>query len=145
MHHEGEGVPRDLKKAARWTRKAAGQGHAIAQFQLALNYRDGQGVSQDLKEAMRWCQKAADQGQVDAQKSLATMIRESMKADPNPKEVARSDGNLTRQCAFCGVDGTTNGLKLKPCSRCKIPFYCGVECQRAHWKEGHKAICTPKT
>jgi hypothetical protein len=46
------------------------------------------------------------------------------------------------RCAFCDR-GSENGLKLKPCPRCKRPCYCGVECQRAHWKGGHKTNCIP--
>jgi hypothetical protein len=47
------------------------------------------------------------------------------------------------QCAVCGR-GSENDLKLKPCPRCKGPCYCGKECQRAHWKSGHKVTCTPE-
>ena len=31
--------------------------------------------------------------------------------------------------------------KLLKCSRCKRVRYCGRECQRAHWRAGHKAEC----
>jgi hypothetical protein len=37
--------------------------------------------------------------------------------------------------------GSEDGLKLTPCPRCKRPRYCGVECQHAHWKGGHKTVC----
>ena len=30
----------------------------------------------------------------------------------------------------------------KRCSRCHLTYYCGVECQKLHWKT-HKADCTP--
>lgn len=44
---------------------------------------------------------------------------------------------------------TTRGYKvcgdrlsaLEVCSRCKGPKYCSVECQRHHWKNGHKKFC----
>jgi hypothetical protein len=48
----------------------------------------------------------------------------------------------TRQCASCGR-GCEKGLRLKPCSRCRNVVYCGNECQRAHWKGGHKESCIP--
>ena len=36
-------------------------------------------------------------------------------------------------------------LQHKPCGKCKITFYCGSECQRTHWKAGHKKHCkTPE-
>ena len=31
--------------------------------------------------------------------------------------------------------------KMKRCARCHETCYCGVECQKAHWKAGHKAVC----
>lgn len=35
-------------------------------------------------------------------------------------------------------DGTQN----RACSVCKVTFYCNKVCQRAHWKTGHKWVCT---
>ncbi|KAG2488645.1 hypothetical protein HYH03_012813 [Edaphochlamys debaryana] len=32
-------------------------------------------------------------------------------------------------------------LPLKHCARCKCVRYCSQECQREHWREGHKAKC----
>ncbi len=32
-------------------------------------------------------------------------------------------------------------LELKKCGGCKAVRYCGEGCQRAHWREGHKAEC----
>ena len=28
------------------------------------------------------------------------------------------------------------------CGACKSACYCGRDCQRAHWKAGHQALCT---
>ncbi|CAM9128381.1 unnamed protein product [Choristocarpus tenellus] len=32
---------------------------------------------------------------------------------------------------------------FKCCSRCKVVIYCSRDCQRAHWKAGHKWTCRP--
>lgn len=40
-------------------------------------------------------------------------------------------------CDNCG--GTDQ--PLMNCSRCKLVHYCGKECQRQHWKNGHKGQC----
>ena len=40
----------------------AEQGHASAQYNLALKYDNGEGVLQDYKEAVKWYTKAAEQG-----------------------------------------------------------------------------------
>src|SRR5947207_1220281 len=45
-------------------RSAAKQGHALAQYNLALMYERGRGVGQDQKEARAWLLRAAEQGDV---------------------------------------------------------------------------------
>ena len=52
------GVLQDYAEAARWYRKAAEQGNAIAQTNLGTMYFQGQGVPQDYAEAVRWCNLA---------------------------------------------------------------------------------------
>lgn len=52
---------------------AAEQGDSVAQYALALMYRDGQGVEQDHEEAFRWYRAAAEQGNVSAQNNLGVM------------------------------------------------------------------------
>ncbi len=49
---------------------------------------------------------------------------------------------LERNCAACGVWDRT-GKSYRRCSRCMGVYYCGKECQTAHWK-AHKAECKPK-
>ena len=41
-------------------------------------------------------------------------------------------------CANCGV--RESGRKFLRCSACHVAHYCGLECQRAHWK-AHKPAC----
>ena len=45
--------------------------------------------------------------------------------------------NLKRSCSHCR--GFKEGLTR--CSRCKAAYYCGSECQMAHWKAGHAQDC----
>jgi hypothetical protein len=49
---------------------------------------------------------------------------------------------LERNCAACGVWDRT-GKSYRRCSRCMGVYYCGTECQKAHWK-AHKADCKSK-
>ena len=42
-------------------------------------------------------------------------------------------------CASCGVAGTDD-VKLKKCNGCYLVRYCGVKCQRDHWRH-HKKEC----
>ena len=50
------------------------------------------------------------------------------------KEVART---ITYKCSSpsCRNEG------LKSCGRCLTAKYCSAECQRSHWKGGHKLVC----
>ena len=49
MYNNGEGVPQDHARAARWFLKAAKQGDADAQLSVGLMYDKGEGVPQDYK------------------------------------------------------------------------------------------------
>ena len=70
-YEDGQGVPKDVGKAADLYQKAANQGHAGAQFNLGLLYVYGRGVSKDLGKAAELFQKAANQGHAGAQNNLA--------------------------------------------------------------------------
>ncbi len=43
----------------------------------------------------------------------------------------------------CGsfAERSEGELPLKHCGGCRAVRYCGAECQRAHWREGHRAEC----
>ena len=47
-----------------------------------------------------------------------------------------SSSKLIPVCEACGQEGAT-----KCCSGCKESYYCGIVCQRRHWKQGHKHKC----
>ena len=46
---------------------------------------------------------------------------------------------LLLKCHGCGKEAKRNDLKS--CTRCGLARYCSRECQKAHWKAGHKAEC----
>ena len=66
----GRGVPRDEVEAMRWYHRAAEQGNASAQNNLAVMYSAGRGTLQDVAEAARWWRSAAEQGHPGAQVNL---------------------------------------------------------------------------
>ena len=66
MYFNGRGIAQDKTKAAKWYRKAAEQGNAIAQFNLGYLYAVGQGVTQDKAEAAKWYRKAVEQVHAEA-------------------------------------------------------------------------------
>ena len=65
-------VMKDDTKAAAWFRKAANQGHAGAQFNLAVVLENGCGAAQADAEARAWYEKAAAQGHLRAQVNLGS-------------------------------------------------------------------------
>jgi len=69
---DGHGVQRDYFEAANWFRMAAEQGHAKAQYNLAVMYHIGQGVSQDYPEAAQWYRMA-----VEARNNLGVCCKQS--------------------------------------------------------------------
>lgn len=139
----GKDVPQDYKEALRWTQKAADQGNADGQYLLSFMFLYGEGVSQSNKTAMLWGKKAADQRHARAQKIVDTLTSGVLGETPDSNGATRSNMDSTHMCACCGR-GREGGLKLKPCSQCKVAVYCGEECQRKHWKDGHKSNCRPK-
>jgi hypothetical protein len=93
MHAEGYGVPQNRTEAAKWYRRAAEHGDALAQYELGVIYAQGRrapkiidasgmalvwgadadGVSQDYAEAARWYRMAAMQGHYAAQYNVGAM------------------------------------------------------------------------
>ena len=59
---DGSGVPQDLRKSAKWMRRAAVQGHAQAQFGLGLMLAEGKGIPKNYGESAIWLRRAAEQG-----------------------------------------------------------------------------------
>ncbi len=68
-----EGVDQDPTEARAWFERAAAQGLADAQFNLALIYANGDGVPADPRQAAHWCRLAAEQGFAAAQDRLGVM------------------------------------------------------------------------
>jgi uncharacterized protein len=63
----------DYASARREWRPLAEQGHANAQYNLGLMYRNGEGVPKDDVEAVKWYRLAAKQGYANAQYNLGVM------------------------------------------------------------------------
>jgi TPR repeat protein len=72
----GKGVPKDVKTAAEWFRKAAEAGHPTAQSNLGVLYASGEVLEKDMALAIQWWRKAAEQGQPSAQFNLAQALVE---------------------------------------------------------------------
>lgn len=50
--------------------------------------------------------------------------------------VRREQAAHSNPCANCDQPAAP-----KICSACRAAFYCSMECQKRHWKKGHRAVC----
>jgi len=73
LHFLNPKTGNDPKLAEKWLRRAAEQGHVIAQYRLARMYSEGQGIAKNAEEAEKWYRKAAEQGNRSAQDALRAM------------------------------------------------------------------------
>lgn len=87
-------------------------------------------------------------GQTPALRSLARTCKR-LRAVLAPDGPAAGEGGQPpaslakeRACAQCGaVEEAGRKERLKKCTGCRTVSYCNVDCQRAHWRAGHKAAC----
>jgi TPR repeat protein len=107
-YYRGEGVPRDVAKAAEWWQQAAEQGHAGAQYMLGFMYRSGRWGSQDDVKAAEWYQKAAEQGFAAAQYSLGFMYYRGEGVSPDAVKAVE----WYRKAALQGDAGAQYNLGL---------------------------------
>jgi len=100
-----------LQKEAEWSESA---NHAL---DLANRYVQGDQVPANPKMARKWTKRAARLG------------------DPQARTVLH-------QCSSPGCQNQdATGKDFKRCSTCRTTIYCSENCQRHHWKNGHKQDC----
>jgi TPR repeat protein len=85
----GEGVVKNYEEAVNWYRKAAEQGFAGAQNNLAVMYEEGLGVPRDYSEAAKWYRRAAEKQDARAQHSLGIMYRDGRGITRDFKEAVK--------------------------------------------------------
>ena len=103
---------RDYKEAASWHRKAAEQGHVVAQTRLAWLYHKGLGVEQDYEEAISWYREAAEQGHILAQNQLGLMYLLGRGVTEDYKEAASWNRKAAEQ-GDAGAQGVLGTLYIK--------------------------------
>ena len=106
LYQNGQGVPKDLVKAAELYQKAADQGNAAARNNLGLLYQNGQGVPKDLRKAAELYQKAANQGNAAAQNNLGWLYENGQGVPKDLKKAAE----LYQKAADQGNAAAQNNL-----------------------------------
>jgi len=84
-----KGCDQNYERAAEWFQKAAEQGHAKAQMNVAFCFKKGKGVNQDPAKAFEWYKKAANQGLADAQICLGGCFQHGDGVAQDLEEAAR--------------------------------------------------------
>jgi ankyrin repeat protein len=112
-----EGVKQDEAKGKLKYEKAATEGDAQAQYNLAMIYYYGKDVNQDLGQAKMWYEKAAAQGHVYAQYSLAVLYAKGMGIKQDLKqaklwyEKAAAQGDMSSQYNLGRMYADGRGVK----------------------------------
>ncbi len=78
MYRMGFGVPKDMKKAAKWIGFSAEQGDDTAQFLLGNMYATGKGVEQNDYIAAKWIKLSAEQGDASVQNLLGSLYEKGI-------------------------------------------------------------------
>jgi TPR repeat protein len=76
-------VKQDRRRALKWYRKAAMQGHEDAMYNVAFFYENGIGVKRNTKKAAGWYRAAAATGLCDAQYSLGRLYEQGLNGRSN--------------------------------------------------------------
>ena len=85
----GDGVEKDYDQARFLWLKAAGHGHAGAQFNLGLMYESGTGVQQDSVKAFTFYREAALNGLAEAQNSFGRLYEMGQGVEQNITEAKK--------------------------------------------------------
>ncbi len=76
MYWNGQGVEKDVHRAAQWYLLAADAGHPKAQHQVAVMYATGEGFEINSDKAFTYMHRSASQGYDLAIQDLASMVKQ---------------------------------------------------------------------
>ena len=124
MYDQGQGVPQSDALAVEWFRKAADQGDAQAQVNLARMYYFGLGsVPHDSAMALTLLQKAAAQGHEDAEARIPQVLQ-ALQAQRRQQQASAPSSSATRTASPSpsapmpiGTRVELHGLKAKKLNR----------------------------
>ncbi|KAG1216539.1 hypothetical protein G6F35_010005 [Rhizopus arrhizus] len=142
---------------------AANNGDADAMLMLGLIFGSKDYGLYDMDKAQNYMELALVRGDLQAYNYLVRILRakmaarvalekenmenfEQLSAEDKEKLIRQlakeGDNSIHKQCAnrVCDKKEEEPG-SFKRCGRCQRVAYCSRECQKEHWKTGHKIIC----
>ncbi|KAI9250778.1 hypothetical protein BY458DRAFT_524285 [Sporodiniella umbellata] len=143
---------------------AANNGDADAMLMLGLIFGSKDYGLYDMDKAQNYMELALVRGDLQAYNYLVRILRAKMAArvalekenmenfdqlsqedqEKLIRQLAKEgDHSIHKQCAnsLCHHKEEQPG-SFKRCGKCQRVAYCSRECQKEHWKSGHKIICT---
>ncbi|KAG2207688.1 hypothetical protein INT47_011808 [Mucor saturninus] len=144
---------------------AANNGDADAMMMLGLIFGSKDYGLYDMDKAQNYMELALVRGDLEAYNYLVRILRAKMAArvalekenlenfeklsqadrEKLIRQLAKEatpDSATHRQCANMACDKKeTEPGSFKRCGRCQRVSYCSRECQKEHWKTGHRAVC----
>lgn len=98
LYNRGDGgLAKDMIEAVHWYRKAAEQGHVIAQYNMGILCATGNGLARDPGAAVEWWRMAAMQGHAEAQFNLGLFYAEGTGVNQDPSEAVKWWGMAAKQ------------------------------------------------
>ena len=113
------GMKQSDENAMQWFEMAANQGHANAQYNLGMMYKNSQGVKQSDDNAMHWFEMAANQGHANAQYNLGVMHSRDQGVD-RYSEAMKWYAMAAEQGHACACDALTRTRILDEILKDKI-------------------------
>lgn len=101
-HELGWGTPISCSEAAVWYRRAAAQGDAWAQFNLASLVAQGRGVAADISGALTLLVKSARQGNAKAMNMLGRFREDGIISAPKPRSAVEWYRRAAKRNCFRG-------------------------------------------
>ena len=171
MYCSGQGVPEDHSKGLEYFTLAYSQGQKmISEFMLGKLLHDGSAGLKSfvrakhyleeqagndnnadvsyylgmtlMKLAIEQCQGRNIPGHSTVPRTFYLMRKAAEEGNNDaPKMVSDMEEHYRAYCATCGENAKDLPETMKRCNRCKGVWYCGKECQKYHWKLGHKVDC----
>jgi TPR repeat protein len=102
-----ESVMKDIKLTLYWWKRAADQGHVLAQYNLGLMCERGLGMPVDLQKASEWFAAAARQGDVKAKAKLNALSQPALKESAGQAHAVPESAAAGQ--SMCGPKSETAG------------------------------------
>ncbi len=96
------------------------------------------GFNQTQEDSKQKAENSQELEFTDHKDGVAPAVTEQ----PKKEQTDNQETVLPNKCANCLKEPGENEL-FKKCGRCCSVRYCSADCQRAHWKSGHKQACIP--